>query len=77
MSAQIHLAELLSLIEETAHAARVTLSNASMLSASMDLRSGQAMEQHNAAMSSLRGLTGILHQPPPDPSVNGRLKIAG
>ena len=75
----IHMAELLTLIEEAAKASRVTLAQASILSAQMDLRAGGAREQHGQAIESLRGLCGALigsTQPMP-PDANGRLKMTG
>lgn len=64
MNQQVELNDVLTLIVETANAARVAFADAAMLAANMDLRSSQAKERGDKAMQSLKGLTAFMHAQP-------------
>lgn len=61
----IGLCEMLTLIEENAKAARINFSDAALLSAQMDIRSGQAKERGDNAIGALKNLTAFLHPKEP------------
>lgn len=71
MSGQIGLCEMLTLIEENAHAARVHFADAALLSSQMDIRSGQAKARGDESLMAIRNLTAFLHQKQEPPKIVG------
>lgn len=74
----VNIASLLTIIEDNARSARLTLAQAEIMAANMDLNAPRAVKDHQDSIQSLLNNTAALHRvfAPQDPTTNGRLKIA-